>query len=303
MNTKKRAVSPDFTRAIALKDAYDDYILSRKAKMVRPGTLGVYQDTIEKFIKWMIGQGKDTVDQLTAREVREFLNGYIQTDHKPNYVNLQARNIRAFVKFLAREDYIPKEIRFEIPPKTKDRQLCLNEEQLGRVLGACETPRDRALVMVLADSGLRAAEALSLNWGNIDVNTGIIFLPRGKGGKPRSTRVGAKTCKAILAYRRTVCHAETDPFAQTYSGERLQYFGLRMMFERLSKRSGEKVTAHSLRRTFATLSLRAGMDPVHLQALMGHTTLSMTTAYIQLVDGDIMQAHKEHGPLDKWLSR
>jgi integrase/recombinase XerD len=40
------------------------------------------------------------------------------------------------------------------------------------------------------------------------------------------------------------------------------------------------------------------MDPLHLQALLGHTTLEMTKRYIQMVDDDLVEAHKEYGPID-----
>jgi integrase len=54
----------------------------------------------------------------------------------------------------------------------------------------------------------------------------------------------------------------------------------------ISKRAGVHISPHPLRRTFATLSLRAGMRPMHLQGLLGHTTLEMTRRYTQMVDDD-----------------
>jgi len=57
-----------------------------------------------------------------------------------------------------------------------------------------------------------------------------------------------------------------------------------------------------LRRTFATLSLRAGMDVFQLQALMGHSSLEMTRRYVSLLDEDLIQAHKKHGPIDNLIS-
>jgi hypothetical protein len=53
-----------------------------------------------------------------------------------------------------------------------------------------------------------------------------------------------------------------------------------------------------MRRTFAILSLRAGMDALHLQALGGWASLEMVKHYAQLVDGDLLQSHKAHSPID-----
>jgi site-specific recombinase XerD len=93
------------------------------------------------------------------------------------------------------------------------------------------------------------------------------------------------------------------PLFVTRDGLRFLPMGLRAIFQRLQKKTGVKVTPHSLRRTFATMSLRAGMNPIHLQGLLGHSTLDMTRRYIQMVDDDLVQAHKEHGPVDTMMRR
>ena len=55
-----------------------------------------------------------------------------------------------------------------------------------------------------------------------------------------------------------------------------------------------------LGRTFSLMSLRRGMDILSLQRPMGHADVSMTSHYVQMLDADLIAAHKEHG-LDAWL--
>jgi len=43
------------------------------------------------------------------------------------------------------------------------------------------------------------------------------------------------------------------------------------------------------------------MNPLHLQGLLGHSTLEMTRRYVQMVDDDLVEAHHDHGPVDKML--
>jgi integrase/recombinase XerD len=85
-------------------------------------------------------------------------------------------------------------------------------------------------------------------------------------------------------------------------GKRLTGNALRLICRRLSERTGIKVTPHALRRTFATLSLRQGMDVLHLQALLGHSSLDMVQHYAQMIDEDLLQSHKAHSLVDN-LSR
>ncbi len=122
-----------------------------------------------------------------------------------------------------------------------------------------------------------------------------------KNKKARSVFIGIKTRRALLRYRRTISHEDNDPLFQTYSGTRLKPSGLRQVLRRIGEKSGIKFSAHDLRRTFATLSLRAGMNVLHLQSLLGHSSLEMTRRYVEMVREDLSEAHKEHGPIDHFL--
>jgi integrase/recombinase XerD len=85
---------------------------------------------------------------------------------------------------------------------------------------------------------------------------------------------------------------------QTEDGKRFTGDGLSSLFKRLEKRLGIRFTPHSLRRTFTILSLRAGMGELHVQAMLGHSSLQMVEYYAQMVDDDLLQAHQEHSPID-----
>lgn len=79
--------------------------------------------------------------------------------------------------------------------------------------------------------------------------------------------------------------------------------GLRSILLRISERSGVHIAPHALRRTFATLALKAGMNPLHLQGLLGHSSLEMTRRYVQMMDEDLVEAHRMYGPVDHALKK
>jgi integrase len=189
-----------------------------------------------------------------------------------------------------------------MPKVAKKRQLVLTADELGKVIAACNI-RDKALILFMADSGLRRAEVIGLCWGDVDFMSGLVRVQRGKGGKARSAVIGAVTRRALLAYRRTIGSPhDSSPVFQSRSGSHFTGTGLLLIFRRLSKRTGIHITPHALRRTFVILSLRAGMDVLHLQAMLGHSSLDMTMHYAQMVDDDILQSHQAHSPIDN-LSR
>ncbi len=74
---------------------------------------------------------------------------------------------------------------------------------------------------------------------------------------------------------------------------------LSRLHRRLRLKTGIHVKPHALRRTFTILSLRSGMDVLHLQALGGWAGLEMVAHYAQIEDIDLIEAHREHSPVDR----
>jgi len=150
----------------------------------------------------------------------------------------------------------------------------------------------------MVDSGLRRAEVIAVNWGDVDMQSGLVRVRRGKGKKDRSSVIGATTRRALLAYRRTVSNTDNMPLFQTREGNRFASDGFIQIFNRIKKHTGIHVSPHVLRRTFTILSLRAGMNALHLQNLGGWASLDMVQHYAQMVDEDLLAEHKAHSPID-----
>ena len=187
-------------------------------------------------------------------------------------------------------------------PRVEQKQMrVLSPDELGRILKVCKKPRDKALIPFLVDTGLRRSEACSLIWSDVNIPSGIINVHRTKNKKSRSVFIGVKTRRALLRYRRTIPHKGNDPVFQTQTGTRLKPSGFRQVIKRISEKPGIPFSAHDLRKAFVTLCLKAGMNVLHLQSLLGHYSLEMTRRYVQMAKDDLSEAHKEHGPIDRYL--
>ena len=287
--------------SVALTDAYTDFILSRQAMNCTPATLEFYKHTAGAFLSWVEAQGVTSPEEVTARLIRGYLAGLLAAGRKDTTLHANARAIRTLVRFWHSEKYIPENIRFDMPKLEKKRLPVLTAEQLGQIVKVCNV-RDKALIWFMADSGLRRRETINLNWGDVDMSTGLVRVRQGKGKKDRSAVIGATTRRALLAYRRSNSHHGTlkndAPLFQTREGKRFASDGFIQIFNRIEKRTGIHITPHILRRTFTILSLRAGMDALHLQRLGGWASLAMVEHYAQMEDIDLLQAHKEHSPID-----
>jgi integrase len=187
-------------------------------------------------------------------------------------------------------------------PKLAQKQLRFyTQQEVGQIIEACKDKRDRAFILLMIDSGLRLSEVIALNWGDVDVNTGIIKVVSGKGRKARIVLIGFNARRALLRYQGEVTLGDDQPVFQSESGRRFTVSGMRSWVLRLGNRAGIKLSPHALRRTFATLALKAGMNVFQLQGLLGHSSLEMTRRYVAMLDEDLVDAHKKHGPIDHLL--
>ena len=243
-----------------LQDAYTDFILSRQAMLCSPKTIRFYHFTAGRFVKYLEDNGATKPDGISARYIRAYLASLAAQNLSDSYINGHARAIKTLVRFWKSEKYITEVPTFKMPTIAKKRLPVLTAEQVKQAIDKCTTLRDKAIVMLLVDTGLRRVEICALNWGDIDISSGIVRVAKGKGGKARSVVTGIKTRRALIAYRRDIKHGDNHPIFQISSGSRLSANGLRSVLLRIGKRAGIHITRHTLRRTFATLSLRAGMN-------------------------------------------
>ncbi len=281
--------------AVALADAYTDFCLSRQAMNCTPATLEWYGYTAGAFLRFLEAQGVTDPAEVTARHARAYL---AQVHGKDTTLHAHARAVRTLLRFWHQEGYLPSPVRFDMPRLVKKRLPVLTAEQLAAVARACNV-RDRAIILFMADSGLRRSEVIRLDWSDVDIQTGLVRVKQGKGRKDRSAVIGATARRALLVYRRTIQdHGDRDPLFQTREGRRFASDGFVQIFNRIKKRTGIHVTPHALRRTFTILSLRAGMNPVYVQNLAGWEDMQMLIRYAQLEDIDLLEAVRAHSPVD-----
>ncbi len=171
---------------------------------------------------------------------------------------------------------------------------------MENLLKACEGKdwlrlRDRALILLLLDTGLRIHEAHSLRVVDILDSTCIV---RGKGGKHRVVAFSPETRLALQRYLKACPYHPQAEQPLWYGGKgALTLNGIKQVVRDAGKRAGLPVGAHQLRRTFATWSLRQGISLEHLRLLMGHSDLKVLQQYLALVEEDLKQAHEQYSPL------
>ena len=165
----------------------------------------------------------------------------------------------------------------------------LTATELAWVLAEALPPRDRALVCLLADTGIRIGEALGLCFGDIQDEYITVY---GKTGE-RQVPLSPETCDQLLQLGSRGRVFKTSKGPMTISGA---YKIIRNSFQRAGIKA-RKWGPHVLRHTFGRLYIMDGGDLSSLQRIMGHANISTTKIYAELDLRDITIQHGRHTPL------
>jgi len=175
------------------------------------------------------------------------------------------------------------------------QQGVLQPEHMVRIRTAARTPKERALIEVLTTC--RRAEAAGLRWGDLNLETGLALIQRGKGGQPSWTLLLEPTRAALQAWREDSRNPPPEAlvFPVPGSGTPARPYtpgGLGKLVQGLLRRAGcwsrGLGACHRFRRSFATAYLRENpSDLVGLQRLMRHRSVSTTAKYAFLQPDDL----------------
>lgn len=335
--------------SMRLEKAIQGFIQSKQAEGCSDNTIVTYT---QQLGVWREHAGDVDVNAVTSQDVRAFL-AWLRQEYQPHRITghtqpLSAKTIRNYwVSLSAFFTWASTEFHFDNPmtgvpaPKFADAPVePFTREEIEQLLKAAEfcnratttrrrcfvmrrptARRDRALILVLLDTGLRASEVCALNVGDVDLKSGQVRVKhgepggatlwppapygrgQGQGGKGRVVFLGQSARRSLWRYLAT-CQDGQDADAPLFLGKlhrRMNKNVLRQLIARLGQKAGvAHAHPHRFRHTFTLTYLRSGGDVFTLQALLGHSTLEMVQHYARLAQVDIEHAHRRASPVDNW---
>ncbi len=182
------------------------------------------------------------------------------------------------------------------PPRRPERlPRYLGEEEMRRLFEAVrDSPRDSAIVHVLAFAGLRVSELCHLLLEDIEFERNVLHVRSGKGDKDREVVLEDRTRAAIDRYL-------TERTLAGESNSRLFPVGP-VTVERIVRRGAQvagiprRVTPHMLRHTLATALLSRGCDIRYIQKLLGHASVATTQIYTHVDTQALRDAYQRAKP-------
>jgi len=158
-------------------------------------------------------------------------------------------------------------------------------QELERLFGCPALNRKhRALFMTTYAAGLRVSEVCQLRIADLLSDRHQIHVVQGKGKKDRYTLLSPRLLLELQSYWRLYRPKDWLFPSRVYPDRHITQTAVQRAFTEAVERVGlpERGGIHSLRHSFATHLLEAGVDPLTLQRLLGHSQLSTTTTYLHV---------------------
>jgi len=269
-----------------------------------PHTIASYRDTFRlllAFVQDRLRRPPTTValEDLDAPFLGRFLD-HLETDHGnlPRSRNLRLAAIHSFFKYVALHEPSQGALAqrvLAIPckrHKTKPIDF-LTRPEIDALLavpdqGTWMGRRDRTLLLVAAQTGLRASELIGLRCQDVTFGTGANVQCTGKGRKQRRTPLRKDAVAALRAWLRERDGQPADVLFPNARGQRLSHDGLAYILakhvatarQQCASLVNKRVTPHVLRHSLAMELLQAGVDRSVIALWLGHETLDTVQVYL-----------------------
>jgi site-specific recombinase XerD len=323
------SVTSQVLATASVKSLIKGFVLTQRTDCKSPRTIEYYENNLRRFL-WYAEQEQwpDDACMITEWHIREFLaytgnagnrwglsgNGAESSRPKASYctVHHYYSVLKAFFNWCVRQGFVSEnplaKIKLRAPrlsvvqPYSSQDILRLIEvcdydyKNNARLLGS----RNKAIVLMFLDTGLRVSELGNIKLDEIDSERGWIKV-KGKGAKERVVRMGASAQKALWRYLVHREKVKCENLWVTEEGRPMKVGGIQTMLMRLKGRAGltAKGNCHRFRHTFALHFLRKDRNPFNLQYLLGHSDLRMVRHYVSTLGmEDALRAHESASPVD-----
>ena len=255
-----------------------------------PKTIQGYICDLESFARWFHQSNgeKLTNKNLTSIDVRDYRDWLAGRDAAPSTVNRHLATLRVFAQWsgipitakgVEEQSLAPHWLdRKEQAALVRETEKAINSARTesGKIQGL----RDRAVIVLLLNSGLRISELCNLSMKDIELSDrkGKVTIRQGKGSKKREIPLNATAREALKAWIKV--RAGGDALFEGKRGNRLSPSGAYRRLTELARRANVKeLSPHTLRHSFAKNLVDAGVGLERVATLLGHSNLNTTRIY------------------------
>lgn len=290
-----------------LISAYENYLT--KVKQASVNTVFSYLRDIRQFASWLQNVEGSSVVDATQLNISDYLAHLEKDGRSGATVSRTLASLKNFYAYVVSSGFL------EVSPVTGDIRVDRGEKKLPQILTGKEVElllsqpscvdakgfRDKAMLEVMYATGIRVSELIDLDIGNVNLELGVIKCNGAK--KTRLIPLYPAALKALSVYVNEVREAMlAEPDEQALfvnvSGGRMSRQGFWKILKHYQQSAhiDKDITPHTLRHSFAVHLLENGADLNSVQELMGHSDISSTQMYANLINHKLKSVYEKCHP-------
>lgn len=295
-----------------LEDLIEEYIYDNIAKGFTEKTIINKRWELGQFKRYMVEKRAiKEIESITTFDIKAYVLQKQKQGLQPQSIVSLLKMVKAFFNWCINQGYIKENLmnKIEMPKVPKKIITGFTANEIGRMIKAFSfddyiEARNKAIIAILADCGLRSIELRRLKHEDIRDN---VVLVNGKGNKQRNVFISPQLKKILIRYERLKKEyfderiAYSDHYFLTYQGNDLSHMALYDVIKLAGERAGvegKRISPHTLRHFYAVQSINSGMDVYSLSRLLGHSDISTTQRYLSsMTDAQLKEKAISLSPL------
>lgn len=331
---KVQQIKADRTsEGMTLNEALNIFVEAKIAENLRERTIAEYYNHVRYLTDYLAsvkGIVSPLLSDLTASNIRQYIK-YLRDDRERyegargrkysgkglsiSTINIRLRTLRTMCRFWHSEGIIDFNPMANIKPLRQDEAEevpGLEDNEIRTILNSLDTRqyaqwRDKVLILLLLDTGLRINEALSLTIEQVDAKMSLIIVQSSiaKNRQFREVPLSREVLRMLLDL-----HAESSEYFGDVSnvfnnayGEPFTPDAFRKRLERMRNRLKiPRLHPHMFRHTFARKYILNGGDVFTLQKILDHADIQTTRKYVQMETTHVRAQHNKFSPVRTLLN-
>lgn len=288
---------------------FKDYLKTEKNSS--NNTMQSYLRDISQFSAYCTTFSVNDLSMINQAFIQRYFDNLRSTGKSEATITRSVASLRCYYKFLERQGFCKENPITDLKQKTAPKKLpeiltnkevlLLLEQPSGNDHKSC---RDKAMLELLYATGIKVSELIDLKVSDINLQIGILHMHNSKG--ERIIPIYPEAVKVITKYLNEVrpiiaINVKEDRLFTNMSGGSLSRQGFWKIIKHYADlaKIEKDITPHTLRHSFAAHLLENGAQLKDIKEMLGHSDISSTQIYAQLMKQKYAQAYKRFHPMAK----
>ena len=291
---------------VDLISAYENYL--SKVKQASLNTVSSYMRDIRQFSAWLTDFEETTIVNANSQNISHFLDHLKDEGRSGATISRCLASLKNFYSYLVSNGFVSDTPVVDIHVDRGEKKIpnILSGREIELLLAQpalvdAKGFRDKAMLEVMYATGIRVTELIELDVDDVNLEIGIIKCSSGR--KSRIIPLYPAALKALTVYLRDVRQTmiavpDEKALFVNVSGVRMSRQGFWKILKHYQSTAHieKDITPHTLRHSFAVHLLENGADLGSLQELMGHSDISSTQLYTQLISQKLKSVYDKCHP-------